>query len=139
MFCGILRFLVTAAAVPVCAQLMDGVRAVDMSNAIVLGLLLIAMGTYRSAAVALMPDLTPKPLRSRANAIINLMGAVGGILYLAVAAILYSQKRLDAMGLTKADRLDYQPLFLIVSAIMFVSVGILFLTIKEPRLAKENQ
>ena len=46
----------------------------------VLGLLLIAMGTYRSPAVALMPDLTPKPLRSRANAIINLMGAVGGIL-----------------------------------------------------------
>ena len=51
------------------------------SFVIVLGLLLIAMGTYRSAAVALMPDLTPKPLRSRANAIINLMGAVGGILY----------------------------------------------------------
>ena len=109
------------------------------SFVIVLGLLLIAMGTYRSAAVALMPDLTPKPLRSHANAIINLMGAVGGILYLAVAAVLYSQKRLDAMGLTKADRLDYQPLFLIVSAIMFVSVGILFLTIKEPRLAKESQ
>ena len=43
-----------------------------------LGLLLIAMGTYRSPAVALMPDVTPKPLRSRANAIINLMGAVGG-------------------------------------------------------------
>ena len=40
VFCGILRFLVTAAAVPLCAQLMDGVRAVDMSNAIVLGLLL---------------------------------------------------------------------------------------------------
>ena len=40
MFCGILRFLVTAAAVPLCAQLMDGVRAVDMSNAVVLGLLL---------------------------------------------------------------------------------------------------
>ena len=47
-----------------------------------LGLLLVAMGTYRSPAVALMPDVTPKPLRSRANAIINLMGAVGGILYL---------------------------------------------------------
>ena len=49
---------------------------------VVLGLLLVAMGTYRSPAVALMPDVTPKPLRSRANAIINLMGAVGGILYL---------------------------------------------------------
>ena len=42
--------------------------------------LLIAMGLYRSPAVALMPDLTPKPLRSQANAIINLMGAVGGII-----------------------------------------------------------
>ena len=109
------------------------------SFVIVLGLLLIAMGTYRSPAVALMPDLTPKPLRSRANAIINLMGAVGGMLYLAVAAVLYSQKRLDAMGLTKGDRLDYQPLFLIVSAIMFVSVGIVFLTIIEPKLAEENR
>ena len=109
------------------------------SFVIVLGLLLIAMGTYRSPAVALMPDLTPKPLRSRANAIINLMGAVGGMIYLGIAAVLYSQKRLSAMGLTKADQLDYQPLFLIVSAIMFVSVGVLFLTIKEPKLAKENQ
>ena len=56
---------------------------------VVLGLLLVAMGTYRSPAVALMPDVTPKPLRSRANAIINLMGAVGGILYLGLAAVLY--------------------------------------------------
>ena len=55
---------------------------------VVLGLLLIAMGTYRSPAVALMPDVTPKPLRSKANAIINLMGAVGGIIYLGVAAVL---------------------------------------------------
>ena len=45
VFCGILRFLVTAAAVPLCAQLMDGVRAVDMSNAIVLGLLLAVVYT----------------------------------------------------------------------------------------------
>ncbi len=51
------------------------------------------MGTYRPA-VALMPDLTRSPLRSRANAIINLMGAVGGMIYLGIAAVLYSQKRL---------------------------------------------
>ena len=35
---------------------------------------LVAMSTYRSPAVALMPDVTPKPLRSKANAVINLMG-----------------------------------------------------------------
>ena len=45
----------------------------------VLLLLLISMAFYRSPAVALMPDLTPKPLRSKGNAIINLMGALGGI------------------------------------------------------------
>ena len=51
--------------------------------------LLIAMGLYRSPAVALMPDLTPKPLRSQANAIINLMGAVGGIYTLILSSLLF--------------------------------------------------
>ena len=46
---------------------------------ICLAVLLVAMGFYRSPAVALMPDLTPKPLRSKANAVINLMGAIGGV------------------------------------------------------------
>ncbi len=104
------------------------------SFVIVLGLLLVSMGVYRSPAVALMPDVTPKPLRSRANAIINLMGAVGGILYLAVAAVLYPNSRIQ--GLT---HVNYQPLFLVVSAIMFVSVGILFLTIREPKLTEQNR
>lgn len=52
---------------------------------LVLFLVLVAMGTYRSPAVALMPDVTPKPLRSQANAIINLAGGVGG----AIATITY--------------------------------------------------
>ena len=54
-----------------------------------LDLLLVAMGTYRSPAVALMPDVTPKPLRSKANAIINLMGALGGIMLLALAVVMF--------------------------------------------------
>ena len=55
---------------------------------VALGLLLIAMSTYRSPAVALMPDLTPKPLRSSANAVINLMGTVGGIFALLIIKML---------------------------------------------------
>ena len=51
---------------------------------VVLFMLLISMGLYRSPAVALMPDLTPKPLRSKGNAVINLMGAVGGLYALAM-------------------------------------------------------
>ncbi len=53
----------------------------------VLFFLLIAMGLYRSPAVALMPDLTPKPLRSKGNAVINLMGAIGGLMLLGVCIL----------------------------------------------------
>lgn len=100
----------------------------------VLGLLLIAMGTYRSPAVALMPDVTAKPLRSKANAIINLMGAVGGILYLGVAAVLYPTAKVKDL-----THVNYQPLFLVVSLIMVAAVIALLLTIREPKLAAENQ
>ena len=105
-----------------------------VSFVIVLGLLLIAMGTYRSPAVALMPDVTPKPLRSRANAIINLMGAVGGVLYLGITAALYPKARTQGLA-----HVNYQPLFIAVSLIMVVSVAVLLLTIREPKLAAENR
>ena len=101
---------------------------------VVLGLLLVAMGTYRSPAVALMPDVTPKPLRSRANAIINLMGAVGGILYLGLAAVLYPASKTKGV-----EHVSYRPLFFIVSMIMVVAVVVLYLTIKEPKLEEANQ
>lgn len=101
---------------------------------ILLGCLLIAMGTYRSPAVALMPDVTPKPLRSRANAIINLMGAVGGIIYLAVAAVMYPNSKVLGM-----DHVNYQPLFITVSAIMVIAVILLLATIREPNLVAENR
>ena len=120
--------------------LLDDRYAVNPSPAtlvifiVVLGLLLVAMGTYRSPAVALMPDVTPKPLRSRANAIINLMGAVGGILYLGLAAVLYPASKTHGLA-----HVSYRPLFLIVSLIMVTAVLILYLTIKEPKLEAENQ
>ena len=105
-----------------------------VSFVIVLGLLLVSMGTYRSPAVALMPDVTPKPLRSKANAIINLMGAVGGIIYLAVAAVLYPKSRT-----IDVEHVNYQILFIVVAAIMFVAVALLFLFVKEPKLVEENR
>ena len=97
---------------------------------VTLGLLLVAMGTYRSPAVALMPDVTPKPIRSRANAIINLMGAVGGISYLIVAAVLYPNSKTAG-----AAHVNYQPLFVVVSVLMAVSVIVLYFTTNEPKLA----
>ena len=96
-----------------------------------LGLLLISMGTYRSPAVALMPDVTPKPLRSKANAIINLMGAVGGIIYLVITTFLYK---------TSADvYVSYLPLFAIVGGIMLVALAIVMFCVNEPKLVAEQK
>ena len=96
-----------------------------------LGLLLIAMGTYRSPAVALMPDVTPKPLRSKANAIINLMGALGGIIYLIITTFLYKT--------TSDVYVSYIPLFAIVGGIMLVALAIVMFCVNEPKLVAEQK
>lgn len=105
-----------------------------ISFIIILGLILIAMGTYRSPAVALMPDVTPKPLRSKANAIINLMGAIGGIIYLLVTSVLYSKSRTDGL-----EHVDYMPLFAIVGGIMLVALFVIMFLVNEPKLAREQK
>ena len=97
----------------------------------VLGLLLVAMGTYRSPAVALMPDITPKPLRSKANAIINLMGAVGGILYLLITTFLYHVK--------SETYVSFFPLFAIVAGIMAAALAVVMSFVNEPELVKKQQ
>ena len=97
----------------------------------VLNLLLIAMGTYRSPAVALMPDITPKPLRSKANAIINLMGAVGGILYLLITTFLYKTK--------SQVYVSYFPLFAIVGGIMLIALLVILFLVNEPRLVAQQK
>jgi MFS family permease len=96
---------------------------------VILGTVLIAMSTYRSAAVALMPDVTIKPLRSKANAIINLMGAIGGALVLGVTPLLV---------FVKSDGTDnYLPLFAALAAFMIIGVFILFLKINEQACVDE--
>lgn len=98
----------------------------------VLGGLLVAMGTYRSPAVALMPDVTPKPLRSKGNAVINLMGAVGGIIYLIVASVLYSESKTSGLS-----HVNYFPLFMIVAGIMILSLIIIMFSVNEIELGKK--
>ena len=93
---------------------------------VILGCLLVAMGTYRSPAVALMPDVTPKPLRSRGNAVINLMGAVGGVLALLVASVMYSTSRTAGK-----EHVDYFPLFAVVAGIMLVSLFVVVFLVDE--------
>ena len=96
---------------------------------ILLALLLVAMGTYRSPAVALMPDVTPKPLRSKGNAIINLMGALGGVFTLAVIGVMPAA--------AEGTRTNYFPVFAAVAALMAISVALVALKVNEKKLRAE--
>lgn len=91
-------------------------------------LTLMFMGTYRSPAVSLMPDVTPKPLRSKGNAIINLMGAIGVVLALVFIMFLVGD------GQTP----NYEPLFMAVAAVMILALLILLFKVDENRFAAER-
>ncbi len=100
----------------------------------VLLVLLVAMGTFRSPAVALMPDVTVKPLRSKANAIINLMGSAGGILVL----VLGMGFAFNISGAANA-MMSYTPYYITVAAVMLVSLVIFLTQVKEPQWAADMQ
>lgn len=89
---------------------------------IVLFVVLVTMASYRTPAVSLMPDVTPKPLRSKANAIINLMGAFGGVV---------------ALGLMSFFAHDYESyilLFTLVGVLMVLGLAVFMLTVNETKL-----
>ena len=96
---------------------------------VALGLVLLSMAAYRSPAVALMPDVTPKPLRSSGNAVINLMGTIGGIAALLSINFLVPQ----------SGKPDYMPLFGVLAGFMVLCILVLVLRVNEPKLCRLAQ
>lgn len=94
--------------------------------------LLISMATFRTPAVALMPDVTLKPLRSKANAVINLMGNAGGIIVLGIGSVL-------AISKAKNAYMSYTGVYAIVGFIMLAALVIFLLKVKEPVWAAQMQ
>ena len=103
---------------------------------VMMAVVLLFMMMYRNPAVALMPDITPKPLRAKANGIINIMGYLGG----ACATVLGIFLKLSDY-ITAADRSDKLMIielpFIIASVLMVVSAFVLFFKIKENKLQEE--
>ncbi|MBP3494520.1 MAG: MFS transporter [Oscillospiraceae bacterium] len=93
---------------------------------------LVAMAMFRSPAVALMPDVTVKPLRSKANAIINLMGSAGGILVLVLGMVF-------ATAAVKNSLMSYTGFFSVIAAIMLTALVVFLLTVQEKEWAAEMQ
>jgi len=123
-----------AAALALCTPMVVRHGSLGMFLA-VLALLLLAMGTYRSPAVALMPDVTPRPLRSKGNAIINLMGAIGSAFSLLLVNFAVV-RTVDEMGVVRSD---YTWMFVTVAAVMVICACVVALTIPERRLALERE
>lgn len=91
---------------------------------------LVAMATFRSPAVALMPDVTIKPLRSKGNAIINLMGTAGGIIVLAFGSVFSTSKNLT---------MSYSGYVMAVCGVMLAGLFIFLATVKEKAWANEME
>ena len=111
-------------------------------------IVVIFMMMYRNPAVALMPDLTPKPLRSKANGIINIMGYVGGLFATIVGIVFvlseYLGTKIDKVtGLPAEHTWAYNNIwalelpFLIASVLMVISAVVLFFTVKENKVEEE--
>ena len=97
---------------------------------LILFVALVSMATFRSPAVALMPDVTIRPLRSKGNAVINLMGSFAAIL---------SYILLILFGLDKLSYVNYAPAFIAVGVIMLGLLAIFLWKVKEPKLVKEKE
>ena len=99
--------------------------------------ILVVMAVYRTPAVAYMPDVTPKPLRSKANAIINLVGYIGGISSTIVMMfMLKSEKTADGQSVYSDDQ-SFLPVFLVVAAFMLISVLVMVFAVNENRLVEK--
>lgn len=94
--------------------------------------ILVSMAVFRSPAVALMPDVTLKPLRSKANAVINLMGSAGGILVLVLGMVF-------ATSAVRNSLMSYTGYFAVIAAIMLAALVVFMLTVRENEWTAEMQ
>jgi MFS family permease len=88
------------------------------------GIFITAMAGFRTPVISLMPDLTPSPLRSQANGVINLMGGLGGVIITLVGAFLYD--------------VNIALPFIVSGVLMALAVVMLFLFVQEPRDLSED-
>ena len=100
-----------------------------------MAIVLLFMMMYRNPAVALMPDITPKPLRAKANGIINIMGYFGGAFATVLGIFLVLSKYINA-PLAERNIWTIELPFIIASVLMVISALVLFKTIRENELAE---
>jgi len=101
-----------------------------------MAIVLVFMMMYRNPAVALMPDITPKPLRAKANGIINIMGYFGGAFATVLGLFFVLSSYINAPAAERNIWTIELP-FIIASVLMVISALVLFKTIRENELAEQ--
>ena len=103
---------------------------------IAMGIVLMFMMMYRNPAVSLMPDITPKPLRAKANGIINIMGYFGGAFATVLGITCVLSSYINAEDSAR-NLMTIEVPFIVASVLMVISALVLFFTVKENKLAEE--
>lgn len=94
-----------------------------LSFMVIITVLNFSMAIFRAPTVALMPDITPPPLRSKANGIINFMGGLASVFVLVGGSFLYRANR------------NYP--FIFTAIMMIFALGMLMKFIKEPKVGEK--
>lgn len=94
-------------------------------------LFVFVMSLWRAPVVALMPDLTPPALRSQGNAVINLMGGLGGLVGMVAGTIVIAIMT-AVKGKGNFQEIDSFPyVFLVGSVVMVIGMLVLLFKVKE--------
>lgn len=105
--------------------------------------LLVFMSLYRSPAVAFMPDVTPKPLRSKANAVINIMGVVGGVTAMILSMIFLKTRTDTGLNGEEVKYIEFGIhnwlLMLSVAVLMLLAMTVMIVKVRENKFVEEKQ
>ena len=93
----------------------------------VLCLLLVVLSSYRSPCVALMPDVTPRPIRAKADAFNSLMAAASGVVILISISL----------AVPDVEHPNYMPVFLIISAIIILCTVLFAVFFREKKAVEK--
>ncbi len=121
--------------IPVCALVFALIPTASSSLfwlMFVIILFTFGMSTWRSQVVALMPDLTPAPLRSKANGVINMMGGIGGIIAFFAGGAIFSMTNKNPQIVDGVKVFNYNAPFWLGSVVMLLALVVLFFFVKEP-------
>lgn len=95
-------------------------------------LFVFVMSLWRAPVVALMPDLTPPELRSEGNAVINLMGGLGGLIGMVAGTIVTVIFKARGVAITAENEERIYPyVFLIGAVVMIIGMLVLLFFVKE--------